>query len=468
MGDSSRSRKGSSWDHVHRLISGADPAIATRILTGLERGGAYLVGPRPHRPGGSRRRGSTAAGDRAGVRQRAQERRPRDQHAVTDAALGVGRAAPAILTRTAPARATDAHISVIGHITATELRHHVNAVELANGLLNRFLLLSVRRVRLLPEGGDPDPLNRTGLDRRLVKTLDAARPRRRDPPRTGSPRPLARRLPTPRRTTARDRRRDQRARRSAHDPARAHIRAARPRPRDRAGAPRCRARALGLRAALSHLGARAHDRRPARPPDPRRAHPRAPQGLTRTQLRDLLHRNPTTQQLDQALAKLADDGKITSQRVLTAGRPAELWTATRRPRIRSRQRPFPSPTSEAKQAGSRAADRPKRHGPRQRHARESRSDALDARREAKLPRQPPFERSGAQHPRPRAAPGQDRSRPTASSYPTMAARRDSATTQATRRTAPSRAPARSARRRNPTASTTRARSPTAASPAPGP
>lgn len=55
-----------------------------------------------------------------------------------------------------------------------------------------------------------------------------------------------------------------------------------------------------------------------------------PDGLTRTQLRDLLHRNPATAQLDQALAALAKDGKITSQRVLTAGRPAELWTATRR------------------------------------------------------------------------------------------------------------------------------------------
>jgi hypothetical protein len=51
-------------------------------------------------------------------------------------------------------------------------------------------------------------------------------------------------------------------------------------------------------------------------------------GLTRTQLRDLLHRNPTTTQLDQALAALAHDGKITSSRVLTNGRPAELWTAT--------------------------------------------------------------------------------------------------------------------------------------------
>ena len=49
-----------------------------------------------------------------------------------------------------------------------------------------------------------------------------------------------------------------------------------------------------------------------------------PGGLTRTKLRDLTHRNLTTLQVDQALA---DDGKITNQRVLTAGRPAELWTA---------------------------------------------------------------------------------------------------------------------------------------------
>ncbi len=63
---------------------------------------------------------------------------------------------------------------MIGHITATELQHHINPVELANGLLNRFLLLGCRRVRLLPEGGNPDPLNHTGLDRRLATTLTAA------------------------------------------------------------------------------------------------------------------------------------------------------------------------------------------------------------------------------------------------------------------------------------------------------
>ena len=80
----------------------------------------------------------------------------------------------ALLTRTAPARATDAHISIVGHITQTELRHHTTRVELANGFLNRFVLVAVRRVRLLPQGGNPDPLKGSGLTRYLATVLKHA------------------------------------------------------------------------------------------------------------------------------------------------------------------------------------------------------------------------------------------------------------------------------------------------------
>jgi hypothetical protein len=38
VGDSSRARKGSSWDHVRRLIIDADPSLEPRILTGLSSG----------------------------------------------------------------------------------------------------------------------------------------------------------------------------------------------------------------------------------------------------------------------------------------------------------------------------------------------------------------------------------------------------------------------------------------------
>jgi hypothetical protein len=38
VGDSARGRKGSSWDHVRRLIIGADPSLESRVRTGLSSG----------------------------------------------------------------------------------------------------------------------------------------------------------------------------------------------------------------------------------------------------------------------------------------------------------------------------------------------------------------------------------------------------------------------------------------------
>jgi len=327
IGDSARARKGSSWDHVHRLITGADPAITARILTGLSSGEGLIHAVR----------------DPAGQDPGATDRRllviePEFVSALKNVSRELSTLSPtlrsawdgrplAILTRTAPARATDAHISVIGHITATELQHHINPVELANGLLNRFLLLGCRRVRLLPEGGNPDPLHRTGLDARLASTLNTAR-------HAGQLRlsPAAR-----------------------HAWADTYQQLAHPQP-GIAGAIAARAEAHTIRLALiyalldnaqqiqpAHLNAALalwnYAQRSASwalersTGNPLAHHIHAalthalPDGLTRTQLRDLLHRNPTTTQLDRALAALADDGKITSQRVLTAGRPAELWTA---------------------------------------------------------------------------------------------------------------------------------------------
>ncbi len=58
-----------------------------------------------------------------------------------------------ILTKNSPAHATEAHISIIGHITKDELRRDMAAVEGLNGFANRFLWLCVRRSQCLPEGG---------------------------------------------------------------------------------------------------------------------------------------------------------------------------------------------------------------------------------------------------------------------------------------------------------------------------
>jgi hypothetical protein len=57
------------------------------------------------------------------------------------------------LTKNSPAKATDAHGSIIGHITRDELRRYLSSTEAGNGFANRFQWVCVRRSKILPEGG---------------------------------------------------------------------------------------------------------------------------------------------------------------------------------------------------------------------------------------------------------------------------------------------------------------------------
>jgi hypothetical protein len=51
-------------------------------------------------------------------------------------------------------------------------------------------------------------------------------------------------------------------------------------------------------------------------------------GLTRTDVRDLFNRNRPQTAIDEALADLARTGRAHAARVVTGGRPAQLWHAT--------------------------------------------------------------------------------------------------------------------------------------------
>jgi hypothetical protein len=326
VGDSAKARKGSSWDHVARLLETADPSLAARTLTGLSSGEGLIWAvrdPTDTDPGVTDRRLLVVEPEFASVLKAAS----RDISTLSPTLRAAWDGRPlAILTRSAPARASDAHIAVIGHITSLELGHHVNPLEAANGLLNRFLFIACRRVRLLPDGGRPEPLAGTGLDQELALAVAAARD-------TGQ---LS--------FTDHGRILWHRAYRDLAEPqpglagqltarAEAHvIRLA------LTYALLDRAPAIGLEhvhaaLALHHYAARSA----AWALEPQTGDPlaervhaalrHAPDGLTRTQLLDLLHRNISARRLDQALANLAAADKIDRQRVLTAGRPAELFTA---------------------------------------------------------------------------------------------------------------------------------------------
>ncbi|MCA1679702.1 MAG: DUF3987 domain-containing protein, partial [Actinobacteria bacterium] len=174
VGASAKARKGSSFDHVARLLAQADPAFGSRLTTGLSSGEGLIWAVRdPHGqdPGAVDKRLLVVEPEFASVLKST----GRELSTLSPTLRSAWDGRPlALLTRTAPARATAAHISIIGHITQTELRRHTTSVEIANGFLNRFVFAAVRRVRLLPEGGDPDPLRGSGLARYLTSVLKHA------------------------------------------------------------------------------------------------------------------------------------------------------------------------------------------------------------------------------------------------------------------------------------------------------
>ena len=76
------------------------------------------------------------------------------------------------LTKNSPMKATDAHVSIIGHITKAELLRHLTETEAANGFANRFIWLLVRRSKELPFGGEWHRADAAPLVGRLSSALE--------------------------------------------------------------------------------------------------------------------------------------------------------------------------------------------------------------------------------------------------------------------------------------------------------
>src|ERR1035441_4781575 len=180
VGDTARSRKGSSWDHVRRLIIDADPSLEPRVLTGLSSGEGVIWAVR-----------DPTAQDPGIPDQRLLVIEPEFASTLKAAGRELSTLSPtlrtgwdgrplAILTRTAPARASTAHIAIIGHITQHELRRHTTSLELANGYIP-------------PLPRPRQRLHQPGAADRLPPTAAAARRRRPRPARRDRPAPDARR-----------------------------------------------------------------------------------------------------------------------------------------------------------------------------------------------------------------------------------------------------------------------------------
>jgi hypothetical protein len=326
VGPSGSGRKGSSWDLVETVLARLDADfVAGRVVAGLSSGEGLIWHVRDGQHGpDSDPRLLVLEPELASVL-KCCSRESNTLSPVLRSAWD-GKSLQ-VITKHDPARASLAHVSVIGHITAPELVRHVSALEMANGFANRFVFICVRRSKLLPEGGELDEALLAPLLRRLAEALSHAAPR---PVRfdeaaralwwqryfslsTSAPGLLGAIL----------------GRAEAHTVRLALIYALID------GAPAITLSHLEAALALFDYAARSAafifgDSLGDRVADEIwQAISRSPGGLTRSQIRDLFERNKSKAEIDAALGALRAAGRIEPSALAGHGRPAELWSARR-------------------------------------------------------------------------------------------------------------------------------------------
>ncbi|MHB1845329.1 MAG: DUF3987 domain-containing protein [Deltaproteobacteria bacterium] len=169
VGDTAKSRKGTSAAQPRRVFRSADPDFDTERVLGGFGSGESLV--------------DAVAGD--------EDRRLFVIESEYARILAVGRrdgsTLPALLrqawdgsrlqvrSRSGTAVADGAHVVVVGHITRGELLAKLAESDALGGSLNRFLIVAARRSKLLPSGGNLDDEVVHDLGRKVVKVVEQTR-----------------------------------------------------------------------------------------------------------------------------------------------------------------------------------------------------------------------------------------------------------------------------------------------------
>lgn len=170
VGESSISRKGSSHRPVERTLALADPDfIGTRMLEGLSSGEGLIYQVRDE----VIRQEKVGKGAAAGYQDVVTDPGEPDKRLwVVESEFATllrvaGREGNTLtsvvrrawdrddlrsMTKNSPIQAAGAHISIVGHVTRDELLRYLDRTELANGFINRFLVVAARRARVLPDG----------------------------------------------------------------------------------------------------------------------------------------------------------------------------------------------------------------------------------------------------------------------------------------------------------------------------
>jgi hypothetical protein len=329
VGETSKGRKGTSWSHIERLCSRVDVEWGSeRVTGGLSSAEGLIAEVRDDTDQPRDRRLLIVQPEFASVL-RVMGRDGNNLSPLLRSAWDSGNLRT--LVKHDPLRATGAHISAVGHITRMELLRYLSDTEQHNGFANRLLWCCIKRSKVLPEGGRIPEADIATLADRLRAVIQWAREKgememRRDDAARGLWATVYPRLSggLPGLLGAATSRAEAQVLRLSAVYAALDCSAT--------------VRVEHLRAALAvwdYCFASAWYIFGDATGDPvvdriREALQNAgPDGMTRTQIRDLLGRHAPADRIAQALTQLAALGIASHQTVSTDGRSIEIWTATK-------------------------------------------------------------------------------------------------------------------------------------------
>lgn len=174
VGKTARSRKGTSWRQVAEMMRYADPDwYAERVMGGLSSGEGLIAAVADDEE-------AKRADKRLLVHEpefaRVLKVASRDGSILSPILRDLwDRGEARVMTRANPLRASDAHVSIVGHITLEELQRVLFETEVMNGLGNRHLFALVHRSQRLPHGGRTSPGVYEGLGERVGRMLPEIR-----------------------------------------------------------------------------------------------------------------------------------------------------------------------------------------------------------------------------------------------------------------------------------------------------
>jgi hypothetical protein len=185
VGASAKARKGTGYDRMMDFLQGAIPEVWSECIVNGLSSGEGLIWAIHDEVSKVNKEGNTVVADAAvmdkrllvveGEFARVLRALERDGNTLSPVLRDAwdGKRLQSIV-KGSPAIASDPHITIIGHITKTEVLRRLDSTEIANGLANRVLWVGVRRSKLLPHGGNLQSSDITPYRKRLAEAYQWA------------------------------------------------------------------------------------------------------------------------------------------------------------------------------------------------------------------------------------------------------------------------------------------------------